>query len=30
MDRVQQLGTVRTVYGLDAASDRPDDLQLGF
>jgi type IV secretion system protein VirD4 len=30
MDRVQQLGTVRTVYGLDAASGRPDDLQLGF
>jgi type IV secretion system protein VirD4 len=30
MDRVQQLGTARTVYGLDAASGRPDDLQLGF
>jgi len=30
MDRVQQLGAVRTVYGLDAASGRPDDLQLGF
>jgi type IV secretion system protein VirD4 len=30
MDRVQALGTARTVYGLDAASDRPDDLQLGF
>ncbi|PPJ81007.1 conjugal transfer protein TraG, partial [Staphylococcus haemolyticus] len=30
MARVQQLGTVRTVYGLDAAWDRPDDLQLGF
>lgn len=30
MDRAQQLGTARTVYGLDAASGRPDDLQLGF
>lgn len=30
MHRVQQLGAVRTVYGLDAASGRPDDLQLGF
>jgi type IV secretion system protein VirD4 len=30
MDRVQALGTVRTVYGLDAASGRPDDLQLEF
>ncbi len=30
MDRVQQLGTARTVYGLDAASSSPDDLQLGF
>lgn len=30
MDRVQQLGAVRTVYGLDAASGRPDDLQMGF
>ncbi|QPI71973.1 conjugal transfer protein TraG [Sphingobium sp. Cam5-1] len=30
MDRVQALGTARTVYGLDAASGRPDDLQLGF
>jgi len=30
MDRVQQLGTARTVYGFDAASDRPDNLQLGF
>lgn len=30
MDRVQQLGTARTVYGLDAASGCPDDLQLGF
>ncbi|KER36123.1 conjugal transfer protein TraG [Sphingobium indicum] len=30
MDRVQRLGTARTVYGLDAASGRPDDLQLGF
>jgi len=30
MDRVQQLGTARTVYALDAASARPDDLQLGF
>ncbi|MBO9669547.1 MAG: conjugal transfer protein TraG [Sphingobium sp.] len=30
MDRVQQLGTARTVYGLDAASGQPDDLQLGF
>ncbi|MHA6767456.1 conjugal transfer protein TraG [Sphingobium ummariense] len=30
MDRVQQLGTARAVYGLDAASGRPDDLQLGF
>lgn len=30
MDRVQQIGAVRTVYGLDAASGRPDDMQLGF
>jgi len=30
MDRVQGLGTARTVYGVDAASARPDDLQLGF
>ena len=30
MDRVRQLGTVRTVYGLEAASGRSDDLQLGF
>jgi type IV secretion system protein VirD4 len=30
MDRVQALGTVRTVYAIDAASGRPDDLQLGF
>ncbi|WP_448659211.1 conjugal transfer protein TraG [Sphingomonas sp. CJ99] len=30
MDRVQQLGTARAVYGLDAASGRPDDLQLEF
>ena len=30
MDRAQALGTARTVYGLDAASGRPDDLQLGF
>lgn len=30
MDRVQALGTARTVYGLDAAPGRPDDLQLGF
>ncbi len=30
MDRVQALGAARTVYGLDAASGRPDDLQLGF
>ncbi|MCW2397911.1 conjugal transfer protein TraG [Sphingobium sp. B2D3C] len=30
MDRVQTLGTVRTVYGLDAVSGRPDDLQLGL
>jgi type IV secretion system protein VirD4 len=30
MDRVEQLGTARTVYGLDAASNRPDDLELGF
>jgi len=30
MDRVQALGAARTVYGLDAASARPDDLQLGF
>jgi type IV secretion system protein VirD4 len=30
MVRVQQFGTARTVYGLDAASGRPDDLQLGF
>ena len=30
MDRVQALGTARTVYAIDAASGRPDDLQLGF
>ncbi|WP_296614674.1 conjugal transfer protein TraG [Sphingomonas sp.] len=30
MDRVQALGAARTVYGIDAASGRPDDLQLGF
>jgi len=30
MDRAQQVGTARTVYGLDAASGRPDDLQLGI
>lgn len=30
MDRVQALGTARTVYGLDTASTRPDDLQLGL
>jgi type IV secretion system protein VirD4 len=30
MDRVQALGTARTVYGFDAASGSPDDLQLGF
>jgi type IV secretion system protein VirD4 len=30
MDRVQALGAARTVYGLDAASGQPDDLQLGF
>ena len=30
MDRVQTLGAARTVYGLDAASGRPDDLQLEF
>ncbi|MCW6531306.1 conjugal transfer protein TraG [Sphingomonas sp. MMSM20] len=30
MDRVQALGVTRTAYGLDAASARPDDLQLGF
>ena len=30
MDRVQALGTARTVYGLDTASPRPDDLQLGL
>ena len=30
MDRVQALGAARSVYGLDAASGRPDDLQLGF
>lgn len=30
MERVQALGTARTVYALDAASGRPDDLQLGF
>lgn len=30
MDRVQALGAARTVYGLDAATGRPDDLQLGF
>ncbi|MES1983365.1 MAG: conjugal transfer protein TraG [Pseudomonadota bacterium] len=30
MDRVQGLGTARTAYGLDAASGRPDDLQLGL
>jgi len=29
MDRVQSLGIARTVYGLDTASGRPDDLQLG-
>ena len=30
MDRLQAIGAARTVYGLDAASARPDDLQLGF
>ena len=30
MDRVQALGTARTVYGIDTASSRPDDLQLGL
>jgi len=30
MDRVQGLGTARSVYGVDAASARPDDMQLGF
>lgn len=30
MDRVQALGTARTVYGLDAATGRPGDLQLGI
>ena len=30
MDRVRALRTARTVYGLDAASGQPDDLQLGF
>lgn len=30
MDRVQTLGAARTVYGFDAASDRPDDFQLGL
>ncbi|SLK12270.1 conjugal transfer protein TraG [Novosphingobium mathurense] len=30
MDRVQALGTARTVYSLDAATGRPDDLQLGI
>jgi type IV secretion system protein VirD4 len=30
MDRAQGVGTARTVYALDAASGRPDDLQLGF
>ncbi|MGN6620643.1 MAG: conjugal transfer protein TraG, partial [Sphingomonas sp.] len=29
MDRAQAAGPARTAYGLDAASSRPDDLQLG-
>ena len=30
MNRVQALSAARTVYGIDAASGQPDDLQLGF
>lgn len=30
MERVRATSVARTVYALDAASDRPDDLQLGF
>jgi type IV secretion system protein VirD4 len=30
MDRVQAMSAARTVYGLDAGSARPDDLQLDF
>jgi type IV secretion system protein VirD4 len=30
IDRVQALGAARTVYALDAASGRPEDLQLGL
>ncbi|BBD01469.1 type IV secretion system protein VirD4 [Sphingobium sp. YG1] len=30
MDQARALGTARTVYGIDAGTGRPDDLQLGF
>ena len=30
MQRAQSLGTARATYGIDSASERPDDLQLGF
>jgi len=30
MDQARSLGAARTVYGMDAASGRPDDLQLDF
>jgi type IV secretion system protein VirD4 len=30
MDRAQAVSAARTVYGLDSASGRPDDLQLDF
>ncbi|MGK2912346.1 MAG: conjugal transfer protein TraG [Sphingobium sp.] len=30
MDRVQAVSAARTVYGIDAGTARPDDLQLGF
>jgi type IV secretion system protein VirD4 len=30
MDQARALGAARAVYAIDAGSDRPDDLQLGF
>ncbi|ATE67321.1 conjugal transfer protein TraG [Rhizorhabdus dicambivorans] len=30
MDQARALGTARAVYGIDAGTGRPDDLQLGF
>lgn len=30
MDQARALGTARSIYAMDAASDRPDDLQLAF